>query len=297
MKVTPSGKSPETDSEKLFAAYLDTHKYDGWLFEPNIDGCSQHPDFVIPFDEQSLLFEVKERRRKGGEPTFASINPMAGIREEIGEARRKFKELKSFSCSLVVYNAGDIDTLLKPEFVFGAMLGEPGFSLDFDPVRGVLRPDTAQNVFLPRGGKMIRSYSTGEMWNTTINAVIILEHSTLTNVDFDRTVDDAIVAETQLRGRMLTERERATIAVRTWLQHRPDYRKVPRVCVCENPGARNPLTPALFQEEYDERWAIVGRKLQQTFCGSRVAELVDHGAQARRPGHGRQLTAGPASSS
>lgn len=280
MKITPNGRSPETASEKLFAAYLDAHKYHGWLFEPNIEGCARHPDFMVPFDQQPLLFDVKERRRKGGERTFAWIDPMAGIREEIEEARRKFKMLKSFSCSLVMYNAGDIDTLLEPTYVFGAMLGDPGFTPVFDCASSSLVPGTARNVFLQQRGKMMR-YKTAEMQNTTINAIIILEETRLSNPEFERAIDKAIRATEAHVGGTLADDDRGKIAIAQWLERPPKPRKVIRVRVCEHPGARMPLPGSLFCGPFDERWAIVDGMLTRTYAGARVPQIASF--NARRP--------------
>lgn len=275
MKITPSGKSPETLSETLFAAYLNDHKYNGWLFEPVIEGSSRHPDFMVPFAQQALLFDVKERRRKGGEPRFAFIDPMAGIREEIEEARRKFKSLKNFPCSLVIYNAGDIDTLLKPEYVFGAMLGDPGFTVGYDDAKGCLLPETGRNVFLPQGGKMMR-YKTGEIQNTTINAMIVLERRLLPDRYFERTRDEAIRSASRASGATLSEPQQRLIAVRLYRERKVRERVILRVRACEHPSARIPLPWSIFRGAYDERWALVRGEAKRVWSGSKIPDLESH---------------------
>jgi hypothetical protein len=264
-RIVSSERVPENESEKLFAAYLDSNGYRGWLFEPNIDGCSKKPDFVVPFEERHLLFEVKERRRKGGELTFW-VNPMHGVREEITEGTKKFKQLKSFPCSLVIYNAEDIDTLLEPDSVFGAMLGDPGLTIGYDSEAGTLRPESARDVFLGQGGKMMR-YKTGEMQNTTINAIIILEQCDVANPQFDHAADEMIVAAARRTDGRLTESDKVEIAA---MRSRG---RVTRVRVCENPKARIPLALEMFRGPYDERWSVETGNLKRIYSGPRVAEL------------------------
>lgn len=270
--ITPGGRVPETVSERLFDKYLDSHGYEGWLFEPTINDQPKHPDVLLPCEGSHFLFEVKERLRKPSEPGFQWIDPMKGIREEIGEAQRKFKAFKDFPCSLVIYNAGDIDTLLEPMWIFGAMLGDPGFTLAYDDAKGALRPKTARNILMSQRGKMVR-YKTGEPQNRTINAIIILEDCMLPDREFERARDVAIAAAEKKSGGRLTEVDRCGIAGKLYLEHPSRNRAVVRVLVCENPRARIPLPQTMFRGEYDERWRLIKGEETKVWSGDKVLDL------------------------
>lgn len=271
MIVTPSGRVPETNSEKLFDAYLESHGYHGWLFEPNIDARAKHPDVLLPYDDRWFAFEVKERHRRASEPGFQWIDPMKGIREEIAGARRKFEEFKDFPCSLVVHNAEDIDTLLEPMWVFGAMLGDPGLSLPMDVANGSLLAQGARNVFSPQRGKMVRS-KTGQPQNTTINAIIILEEC-VPDRQFGRARDEAIATAQLSSARELSEVDRCTIAARLYMEPPRQKRSIVRVRVCENPQARIPLPHSMFRGAYDERWRLVRGEETRIWFGDGIHEL------------------------
>lgn len=276
-KIVPSGKTPKTASERLFATYLDQYGYSGWMHEPTIDDHGKHPDFVVPSLGENFLFEVKERRRKGGEAQFAWINPYKGIRKGIEKARTKFARFGDFPCSLIIHNAGDIDTLMKPEYVYGAMLGDLGFSFGVDTEEGVAFPDASRNVFLPQNGKMVASYTMGLPHNTTttINAVIVLEKCRLRNTQFEHAIATAIEQKEKGATSSLTEDDRALTAVTLFFDLKPKWQSVVRVQVCENPWARVPLPRTIFCGPYDERWAIVDRKLVRVWHGSGVVDIED----------------------
>lgn len=274
---------PQTESELLFEKYLTTNGYDDFEFEPTFPGKSRHPDYLLRWQQRELIFEVKERRRKPDGPDTFHCDPMAGIREEINEAYRKFREFKDFSRSLVIYNAGDADTLLTPEWVFGAMLGDPGFTIALDVAAGALRHETGESVFLPKRGKMIR-YKTGEMQNKTINAIVILEWCHFPNPAFEDAVAEATRVEERRLGQELTHEERAVLMWDLVPGFRESGRgptgfKAPRVVVCENPGAARQLPrtrqlPRNFMcGPFDERWAIVDGHLRPMYAGERVREI------------------------
>lgn len=272
--IIPGYRTPETQSEKLFADYLNATKHTGWLFEPTIGCHRQHPDFLVPLHSDAFLFEVKERAHKDVAPGPCWYDPMRGIREEITESQRKFTEFKEFPCALVIYNAGDPDTLLEPEYVFGGMLGDPGFSMVFDTERCTSLPETARNVFLRQGGKMMR-YKTRDFQNTRINAIIVLEQCTLRNRAFENATSESFSKKSLSLGRELTERERGIAVVEAWKLYRPLYERVTRVRVCTNPGARKPLAATLFKGDYDEWWSVADGHLERIFAGSRVLEIQD----------------------
>jgi hypothetical protein len=163
-------------SEKIFERYLNSNGFRGkWTYEPSIAGKSRKPDYLLDHNGQKCLFEVKELRRKPNLPTEGTswFDPYSSLRSEINEARKQFKGYKEYSCSLVVFNVGDLHAILKPICVFGAMLGNLGVTGDIERTEGKLFERTKKNAFL-YGGKMIDN--KGErLQNTTISTIVVLE--------------------------------------------------------------------------------------------------------------------------
>ncbi|MEE9293958.1 MAG: hypothetical protein V3W34_03195 [Phycisphaerae bacterium] len=258
----------------LFKEYLETYGYSDWTFEHPIENCCKRPDYFVRWGDREFLFEVKERRGTEVRARIGAVDPRKGIKEEIHEARIKFREFKDYCCSLVIYNAGDPRTWLEPRHVFGAMLGDPGFTVDLtEDGKADLR--SIQSVFLPRGGKMVR-YKTGEFQNTTISSIVILTRARVPDPDFVR-VRDREVAERQNRlGRTLDDEERAEVRAESWWSHRPQVQHPPAVVVCENPGAPIPLPAELFTGPYDQRFALRDGVLIRTFTGCALTQA--HGS-------------------
>lgn len=169
-------RKSENESEKLFERYLNSNGFRGkWTHEPQIRGKSKKPDYLLNYNGQKYFFEVKELRKKSNQLTeeVAWFDPYSSLRSEINEAREKFKEYKQYSCSLVVFNVSDLHAILKPICVFGAMLGNLGFTWDVERTQGKPFERTKKNAFL-NGGKMIDN--KGErLQNTTISTIVVLE--------------------------------------------------------------------------------------------------------------------------
>jgi len=275
----PHDPQPETYSEKLFASYLDTSGYSDWLFEPQIDGRTKHPDFLVPTNGKHLVFDVKQRDYQYIAPGAAMFSPERGFKELINRGAKKFKGFKDMPCSLVIYNDGDLDTPMRTLLVFEAMLGDLGYVWDMDTRTFNAIPGSERVEFQPKHGEMIASYKRGEPRNTTINAIIVLEERGLRNCGFEQRIE----AETTLKtnrftrrfGRIMTDDERARIEIGVLLKTPHENGRVVRVIVCENPWARIPLPRDIFCELYDERWAMVDRKLVRVWQGSKVADLND----------------------
>ena len=272
------GDSMKTESELLFEDYLRNNGYLDFEFEPPVHGKKKHPDYLVRRNGQELFFEVKQREAPKHSPRFAWFNPYSGIRSDIEKAREKFREFKDYCCSVVIANRGDPNTLLDAEFIFGAMLGDLGFTFPILDTDDRHRFDTIQNVFLRRSGKMVHSYKSGEYHNTTIAAVIGLEEARLRNTEVERLQHQAIQEKQRQRGRELSLREQAVVVCGVAIEYAeagrgPIYHRVPRVIVCENPGARVPLSRNVLCGPFDERWAIVDKGLSPVYAGVRVREI------------------------
>ena len=272
--------STRTASELLFETYLQRNGLTEWEFEPNWSGNRKKPDYLLRWNGKELLFEVKERR-SGKEPVNGHFNPYEGIRRKIKKACEQFKEFKEFKdecCSLVIANQGDPHTLLAPEFVFGAMLGDPGFTF---PILNADHSDDFEegpSIFLPTRNARMVTWDRRTYKNTTIAAIIVLERVRLRNAVFERLLEQAVCKEELDRGRPLSPREPAVIAwklTQEWHdgERGPLHQEAPRVRICENPGATLPFPRDVFCGPYDERWAIVDEYLAPVYAGVRVREI------------------------
>jgi hypothetical protein len=173
------GHPTRTESEALFEQYLHTNAHVDWEFEPEIGGQTKHPDYLVRWQGMELLFEVKELRAKDtwdkdeSEYQIGYGDPCEGLRREINEARKKFRNLKEWCCSLVVRRIDDSRTMLEPTYVFSAMLGNIVFTGNYDALVGMVQPDSLRAAF-GNGGKMVGP-KTKRPQNTTISSIVVLK--------------------------------------------------------------------------------------------------------------------------
>jgi len=261
----------KTVSESLFEEYLCSNGYRDWDYEPKIGNQPKRPDYLLRYGGVELLFEVKELREKSPRPHGAvHINPYRSLRSKIEEARVKFRRLKDHCCSLVVYNIDDWEARLDPDLVLAAMLGNFGFSMDFDASAGRLVPGTERNTFLD-GGKMIR-YKTGDPQNTTISAIVVLEGYRVPDFEFDNAVRQEILRRERSIQETLSGDERLEVRFDMYSIHPLRTREAPRVRVVENPVARIPFPEGLFHGELDEHWQL-SSCLERTFAGDLLQDI------------------------
>lgn len=263
--------SKQNESEKVFEQYLDLNGFQGkWVYEPSIPGKSKKPDYLLNWKGEKHFFEVKELRKKPNEPTAraAYINPYSSLRAEINQARKKFKQYKECSCSLVVFNIDDRQARLDPLDVFASMLGNVGISADFNAVKGETVTGSERNAFLD-GGKMIDD-KKGRLQNTTISAIIVLE-----KFRDDSEIQKALKAELKKLSKTLTLEEKVAINMKTIKNHHSS--RVPRVVVVENPFAQKSFPEDLFNGPFDERWhwRMQNGKCERVFVGNKLKELED----------------------
>jgi len=259
----------KNESERIFEQYLDQNGFQGkWTYEASIPGKIRKPDYLLNWKGEEHFLEVKELRKKPNEPTWpAYFDPYSSVRSEINEARKKFKEYKGYSCSLVVFNIDDRQARIDPITVFGAMLGNLGLKMDYDPNQGEVVVRSERNAFL-NGGKMIDG-KKGRLQNTTISSVIVLEE-----FRDDRERERALIEEMRKQGRMFTVVEKLDMRMRLCEDH--SVRNVPRVVVLENPYARVMFPGDLFNGAFDERWRWredLNGKVERVFVGSKLIEL------------------------
>lgn len=262
----------KNESEKVFEQYLDQNGFqDKWAYEPLIPGKRRRPDYLLNWKENKCFLEVKELRKKLNEPNKwpAYIDPCFSLRTKIDEARKKFKEYKEYSCSLVVFNIDDRQARLDPLTVFGAMLGNLGFKMDYDPNKGEAVAGSERKAFLD-AGKMIDD-KKGRLQNTTISSIITLEE-----FRDDSEIQKALKAELIKRSKPPTLEEKVAINMKIVKNHHSSH--VPRVVVVENPYARVVFPGDLFSGPFDERWRRredLNGKVERVFAGNKLKELEE----------------------
>jgi hypothetical protein len=263
----------KNESEKLFEQYLDSNGFSGkWNYEPQIQGKSKKPDYLLGYNGQKCLFEVKELREKLNEPKAypAFIDPYTSVRKEIGEANKKFKEYKNddYICSLVVFNIDDRQARLDPLHVLCAMVGNLGIEMNFDPTIGKADMETAKNVF-GSGGKMI-DYKNKQPQNTTISAIVVFEEFR-DDSDIQMTIKEKI----KKQNKLLTPEERFAIAHEVIIEEHHNSQSVLKVRVIENPHAKIAFPVNLFNGPFDEHWCLANGIVSRIFVGSKLSELEE----------------------
>lgn len=165
-------------SETLFEAYLRANGYFDFDYEKEIQGSAQRPDYTLRFNGAEILFEVKEFQATPGDftPGFDYFDPYRPLREKIDAARQKFKRLKTYCCCLVLYNVNKPLVLMDWQHIYGAMLGNVGFSLPLDIPGCPKSPNRSILSIFMREGKMTRwlkGVIVGPQ-NRTISAILVL---------------------------------------------------------------------------------------------------------------------------
>jgi hypothetical protein len=262
-------------SELLLEGYLRNHGCTHFEFEPEIEGTSRRPDYRLRCAGSEILLEVKEFRAEPDDikSGFGVFDPYPPLREKINAARDKFRHLKQYCCCLVLYNVDKPLILLDWQHIYGAMLGNLGFSVPID-VPGNPAPDDAEirSIFMS-GGKMHRERAGVPVapQNQTVSAILVL----------GRVAAGERLFHAELRQREAQSGQR--VGVEELLQEleltrgtRLDTRWRPlRIVVHENPYARIPLPRELFRGPWDERYGGLDGTIQRLFQGDEIARLPE----------------------
>jgi len=265
----------KTESEKLFAEYLDGNGFAGqWDYEPEMPESSKRPDFLLELGPKRFLFEVKQRKGRYFAPGFACFDPTRGISETIQDARPQLGDDHDLPSSLVLYNCSDINTPMHYTHVFETMLGPLKLTWQYN---SQTREHVSQSENLlfdstdPIPGEMIDPHCKGEFQNTIFSAIIVLERTSLIDHAAEKKAEEA--REHAMCGRsdefsVRSGAEAAALAIAT-----ANCPPVTRCVICENPGARIPLPRNLFVGPFDERWAMEDGLLKQIYVGDRVGDV------------------------
>ncbi len=254
---------PGTVSEQLFEMYLRDRRYE-FCFEPNIEG--KLPDFFVRWQSRGYLLELKQREGQPRPYGARQVQPCKGIRDKIKKMTKKTKHWKDFCCLLVLYNAGDSGTWLRPLEVYEAMLGNLGFTFPVGP-GGCGEPPPIQNIFLRNGGSMVKSYRSGELCNRTISAIVILAKHTIPDERFERSLTELVRVKEAKLGRSLDGEELAIERLVLASRQPPSCKRVPRVTVCEHPKPRIPVPREMFTGPFDQRYTFTGDCISRIFQG------------------------------
>lgn len=167
------GANKSTYGEDLLAAYLTAHGIE-FEREPKLPGVSQLIDFVIDHPTHGkILLEVKDIVNPMPPMGFSTFDPYKPIREHIEEGQRKFKSTADYVCGLVLAAPpGSFVQLNNPTYMLGAMYGDLGFRVPFDPEGGGSADEDATSEFLIGKGKMVRP---SRIQNTRIVALISIQ--------------------------------------------------------------------------------------------------------------------------
>ena len=253
-------------SELLFEEYLRENNVADWDYEPTLPGTSKRPDYRVLWTEKEYLIEVKEfQQRKPFPIGTVELDLYTAIRDKIHAAKEKFKNLKSYSCSLVIFNNVDWEVKTNPLIVFGAMRGNLGIAWDFDASGETIVDSASSNVCLG-GGKMQPEQ------NTTINAVIVLENLQVESAFFRRELDAKWERERSMLKRDLSFAESAGIVYSHYDEFPSGGKNVPRLVVIENPFAKIKLADDIFHGPFDERWSTENGVFRRVFLGKSLCE-------------------------
>jgi predicted nucleotidyltransferase len=265
--------SNKTESELLFEKYLKEQAEVCFEYEPSIPGKKRKPDYHVRWSDHKVIVEVKELHARRALPTgAASFDPYGHIRKAIEKAREKFREYKEHCCVLLIHNVDDWEFRDSPDVVLGAMLGDFGMRIPFDPKRGELLADGAHSAFLERG-KMVAPKSR-EPQNRTISAIVILSDFTIPNPEFKQEYERRVEQRRrEIKGDLPVE-ESVRIRMDLYKDLRPTLGQALQLKVFENPLASIELEEAVFKGDYDARYRFNNRlgKIERTFAGQRLWE-------------------------
>jgi len=271
------GPRTKTESERLFGTYLEASGYLEFEFEPQVSDASKRPDFVLDLSrgdfQQRVLFEVKEFQptpadfRLGG----GFYDPYGAIRDKIQEGRKKFHEFKDYPCGLVLYNAGKPLVDLRWEFIYGAMLGNLGYSMPFDKAAGRLVDKPVLTPVFAHGGEMHREKQGDPLapQNTTISAIIVLELFPVGG----RRFEIGVAKRARELGRELKYKEYFHLVDSSRGTERDVSLRQLRSVTCLNPCRRRDFPEYLFRGPYDECFGEVSGELQRIYVGGQLKEI------------------------
>jgi hypothetical protein len=283
----------KTVSERHFAAYLENMEYVA-EYEPDISEQTTKPDFVFEHDGLEVMCDVVERRpsekqRAAEQLEAASVapgdamkprarfyDPVKEVRHLIKEKRKKFKGYNGRLCALIMFNNGNRDIRLRPVFMFGAMMGNPGVQGCLSIATGVVDPSSIRSTYLPRGGSMVESYRDKKFHKSlqNVSAIIAMESFQLPNPQYETELAKRIqVRETQLNRYLSAEEKAFDVIDLIEGGISPNVGQAWGLTVCLNPTARIRFPDNVFDGPFDEHWQLTGDCELRIFAGAQRLEM------------------------
>ncbi len=251
---------PRTAGEAAFEMYLMENRI-RFAYERKVWGKKKRPDYTFRYGWcRRIIVDVKDVMDDEPEPgAGGAYDPYAPLRAKINAVREQFREFKGNSCAVVFYCAGLGDADLKsPEIMLGAMYGNYGITIPFNPERGDFIGTEAETGFLTGGSVIHRNRMNQQprIQNTTISALV-----TLREVHVGR----ARLAEhiAQLGNELAWRYDPA-------LHRQLNVEEMHYgLIVWENVYAATPLPEGIFKGPYDEHWrkSEDGMANVQTYVG------------------------------
>lgn len=244
-------------SEQLFEEYLISQGITNFEYEKEWEGIPTHPDYTVHHNCSVYIFDVKEFDYQPLHPgQIVFDNPCTRIRKKIENVRNQFKYFKDKPCCLVLYTHDPLVELHEWTTVLGAMYGDFGVTMLFDPVKGAAVPDSSTQAFLS-GGKMFR-YESSKPQNQTISALVTLRHIHVGQRRYQK-----VFRESLHKGEPI-----ATIDFDV------DEKRL-GVIVWENAFAGIPFPRGMFLGPYDERCGVDGDVITRNYAGNGILALED----------------------
>jgi len=271
----------KNESELVFEECLSHHDLTDFVYEPPIPGTHSKPDYRVSLGGMHVYFDVKEFEPDPSDFKLGSgaVDPYGPIRWKIHDVWKQFQGCDGHPCSLVLYNSKKPHVYLWSDIVRGAMFGDLGIQIPFNPTQG-LRDAEARDVFT-KGGMMIR-YEEGRATkprNLSTSAVIALERLGVGDRRFS-----VEIRRIKKEGKNLSRTECFEMFEKAQGTEKDYALQELRVAVCENPGARTPLRGEMFHGPYDERFGLANGYITRLFVGDGLRELEDLEAKFPEPG-------------
>jgi len=250
----------KTPGELAFEEYLNGQAIP-FEHEPPLSFTNKLIDYVIEHPTHgTIYFEVKDLNSPPPSGSFSAFDPYLPIRNHIEEGQRKFKDFAEELCALVLFAPpGSFVNLMEPHVMLGAMYGNLGFTIPFDPISGTADSSQIESKFLVGEGKMVRPT---RHQNTRIAALISL-------VSYSTFAKEAVLYVRTDDGRSPRERWDDALSGRAGISQDPTL----CVTVWENGTAKRRLPQDLFRGTMDAWWTCDEDQQGPSFIGERRLAL------------------------
>jgi hypothetical protein len=250
-------RAEKTTGELAFEQYLNDRGI-AFEYEPPLSFTARLIDYVVDHPVNGkIYFEVKDIERSPfeGAGSFGAFDPYEPIRAHIEEGKDKFKDFSDQLCALVLFSQAIGVQLMEPHVMLGAMYGNLGFTIPFDPASGTSDASRIESKFLVGEGKMIRRK---RYQNTRIAALISL-------VSYNTFTKEALRYISTDDGRSPEARWEDAFSGEAGISQEPTL-----CCtVWENGAAKRRLPQDLFRGPMDAWWTCDDDQQGPSFIGER----------------------------